>query len=226
MRTLRLKISDLLESAGLPPSEGAPDIAALTPLVLKQFDFLPQPLTITVEGDEVVLQFPEESAIAQAEAARLAQKGGKRAAEGDYAKAIELLQRALKLQPSLHRARRDLAMAYVELGDVENATNHLIEILRLDPEDASNWVVLGNLYLGPKNDPETGEKFLRKALSLRPDDAWALNSLAALAQMKAPGSTASYITNFDRVTAVTTPDGSSVHMAFSAHWLPSILRMR
>ena len=48
MRILRLKISDLLESAGLPPAEGAPDAAALTALVEKQFAFLPQPLTITV----------------------------------------------------------------------------------------------------------------------------------------------------------------------------------
>ncbi len=139
---------------------------------------------VSVDGDEVVIQFAEESAAAQAEAARLAQKGGKRAAEGDYPKAIELLQRALKLQPSLHSARRDLAMSYVELGDAENATDHLIEVLRLDPADTWSWVVLGNLYLGPKNDPDTGEKFLRKALALKPDDAWALNSVAALAHQR------------------------------------------
>lgn len=180
MRTLRLKIRDLLEPDGQQPSDRVPDVTELTLLVLKQFGFLPQPLTITVEGDEVVLQFPEESTAAQAEAARLAQKGAKRAAEGDYARAIDTLKRALKLQPSLHAARRDLAMACVELGDVENATNHLIEVLRLDPTDAWSWVVLGNLYLGPKNDPETGEKFLRKALALKPGDSWALNSLAAL----------------------------------------------
>jgi Tfp pilus assembly protein PilF len=147
---------------------------------MKQYGFLPQPLMITVEGDEVVLQFPKESTADEAEAARLAQKDGKKAAEGDFAKATELLKRALKLQPSLHSARRDLAMACMEMGDAESATNHLIEVLRLDPSDAWSWVVLGNLYLGPKNDPETGEKFLRKALSLKPGDAWALNSLAAL----------------------------------------------
>ena len=180
MRTLRLKIADLLEVEGLPPPTSAPDVTALTPLVLRQYGFLPQPLMITVEGDEVVLQFPKESTADEAEAARLAQKGGKKAAEGDFAKATELLKRALKLQPSLHSARRDLAMACMEMGDAESATNHLIEVLRLDPSDAWSWVVLGNLYLGAKNDPETGEKFLRKALALKPGDAWALNSLATL----------------------------------------------
>ena len=102
----------------------------------------------------------------------------KRAREGDYKKAIGIYKRVLELDPSLHEARRDLAMAYVEIGDVENATNHLIEVLRLDPKDAWSWVVLGNLYIREKGDPETGEKFIRRALDIKPDDAWALNSLA------------------------------------------------
>ena len=55
-------------------------------------------------------------------------------------------------------------MVYMEVGDIENATNHLIEVLRLDPKDAWSWVVLGNLYVREKNDLATGEKFLRKAL--------------------------------------------------------------
>ena len=184
MQTIRLKIADLLDPTGQKPLDKVPDVTVLTPLVLQQYGFLPQPLTITVDGDEVVLQFPAESTSAQSEAARLAQKGSKKAAEGDYAKAIDTLKRALKLQPSLNIARRDLAMTYMELGDVDNATNHLIDVLRLDPTDAWSWVVLGNLYLGPKNDLETGEKFVRKALSIKPGDAWALNSLAALHQKR------------------------------------------
>lgn len=157
---------------------------AVTPLVLKQFGFLPQPLAITIEGDEVVLQFPEESATAQTEAARLAEKAAKRAAEGNYKKAIDIFRRVLELQPSLHKARRDLAMAFVEVGDVDNAINHLIEVLRLDPGDAWSWVVLANIYIREKSDPETGKRFLRKALQIKPDDAWALNSLAVVCQKR------------------------------------------
>jgi tetratricopeptide (TPR) repeat protein len=134
MRTLRLKVKDLFEfEKVLPPA--APDLIVITALVLKQFHFLPQPLTVQLEGDEVVLSFPEESDAAQAQAAPLAERAAKRAAEGDYDKAIGVFKRVLELQPSLHSARRDLAMAYVETGDVDNATNHLIEILRVDPGD-------------------------------------------------------------------------------------------
>jgi Tfp pilus assembly protein PilF len=182
MRILRLKIADLFEFEGETPSSASPDLAAITPLVLKQFGFLPQPLVVHIEGDEVIIQFPEESGAAQAEAARLGEKAGKRAAEGNYPKAIGILKRVLELQPSLHAARRDLAMAYVEIGDVDNATNHLIEVLRLNPKDTWSWVVLANLYIREKSDPDTGEKFLRRALELEPNDAWALNSLAAVCQ--------------------------------------------
>jgi tetratricopeptide (TPR) repeat protein len=179
MRTIRLKISNLFEFEGQPVS-GSPDIATVTALVLKQFGFLPQPVLVQIEGDEVVIQYPEEPAVAQTEAARLAERAGKRAAEGNYEKAIGILKRVLELQPSLHTARRDLAMAYVETGDVDNATNHLIEVLRLNPRDAWSWVVLANLYIREKSDKDTGEKFLRKALEICPNDAWALNSLAAV----------------------------------------------
>lgn len=180
IRTMRLKIAALYEFEGKIPPTNATDLASITPLVLKQFGFLPQPVLVTVEGDEVVIQYPEESTAAQAEAARLAERAGKRAAEGNYEKAIGILKRVLELQPSLHKARRDLAMAYVETGDVDNATNHLIEVLRLDPGDAWSWVVLANLYIREKSDKETGEKFLRKALEIAPNDAWALNSLAGV----------------------------------------------
>ena len=52
----------------------------------------------------------------------------------------------------------------------------------IDPSDSWNWVVLGNLYAGGKGDPETAKKFIRKALELNPNDAWALNSLATFTQ--------------------------------------------
>lgn len=101
----------------------------------------------------------------QAQAERLAERAGKRAAEGHYEKAVGILKRALELQPSLHRARRDLAMAYVKLGDVDNATNHLIEVLRLNPRDAWSWVVLANLYIREKSDNRCRQRHrVRKAV--------------------------------------------------------------
>ena len=183
MRQIRLNISDVFE---IDPQRGddAKDLAAITTYVLKHYAFLPKPIAVTLEGSEVVISFPEEPDVKKEEARRLADRAVKRASEGNYEKAIGIYKRVLELQPSFHSARRDLAMAYVEVGDVENATNHLIEVLRLDPNDAWSWVVLANLYIREKADPCTGEKFLRKALEIQPNDAWALNSLAAVYQKK------------------------------------------
>jgi tetratricopeptide (TPR) repeat protein len=195
MKEIRLKISDLYEIE--PQTRDQPkELAAITAYVLKHYAFLPKPIAVTVEGDEVVILYPEEADTKREEAARLAARAVKRASEGNYQKAVEIYKRALELQPSFHAARRDLAMAYMESGDVENATNHLIEVLRLDPKDAWSWVVLGNLYVREKADLETGEKFLRKALEIKPNDAWALNSLAAGYQKQ--GQTRDAIDYFDK----------------------------
>jgi len=195
MKEIRLKISDLFE---IDPqtAERPKEFAAITEYVLKHYGFLPKPIAVTVEKDEVVISYPEEPDAKREKAASLAERAVKRASEGQYEKAIGIYKRVLELQPSFHAARRDLAMAYMELGDVDNATNHLIEVLRLDPKDAWSWVVLGNLYIREKADLETGGKFIRKALEIKPNDAWALNSLAAGFQKK--GQTREAVDCFDK----------------------------
>ncbi|CAN5832367.1 hypothetical protein BH11VER1_BH11VER1_04700 [soil metagenome] len=145
MRTLRFKITDLYQFEGQTPVNLVTSVTELTPLVLKQFAFLPQPLVIMVEGDEVVLQFPEESNAAQTEATRLAQKGAKRAAEGDYAKAIGIFKRVLELQPSLHSARRDLAKWHLNYEAVEPyPVSELKSELTLDP--SKHFIVQKMVY--------------------------------------------------------------------------------
>ncbi len=119
MPVLRLKLADLqilsASSAESLRTDGVPgDAADLEARIRRQFRFLPDPITVKVEGDEVVVEFPEETPGSRAEASRLAEKAGKRASEGNYGKAIDIYQRVLELQPSLHRARRDLAMIYAE----------------------------------------------------------------------------------------------------------------
>jgi tetratricopeptide (TPR) repeat protein len=48
------------------------------------------------------------------------------------------------------------------------------------PDDAWSLVVLANLYIQKKNDTETGRRLLEKAIEVKPNDSWALNSLAAI----------------------------------------------
>src|SRR5262245_30779753 len=135
MKEIRLKISDLFD---IDPQSGdhPKDLGSITAYVLKHYAFLPMPIAVLVDGDEIVISYPEEADAKRAEAARLVERAVKRAHQGDYKRAIGIYKRVLELDPSFHAARRDLAMAYMEIGDVENTTNHLIEVLRVDPKDA------------------------------------------------------------------------------------------
>jgi len=180
VKSVTIQINDLFEFEGQPVPAQRPDNTVVEAMARRQFEFLRQPLQIEIGDNAVTISFTEESANAQDEAARLAERAAKRAAEGNYDKAIALWKRVLELNPSLHKARRDLAMACMESGDTESAKNHLIEVLRLNPADAWGWVVLGNLYAKNQKDWATAEKFLRRALEIAPNDPWALNGLAAM----------------------------------------------
>lgn len=181
MSSVTVTIADLFEFEGKLPPVVRPDDAIIMAMVQRQFRFLPQPINVRSGPNEVTISFNEESPSAKEEAARLAARASQRAAEGKYSKAISAWKRALELQPTLRSARLDLAMALVERNDTDGAKNQLIEILRLNPRDHWASVVLGNLYIQSENDLVTGEKFLRRALDLAPNDAWALNGLAAIA---------------------------------------------
>jgi len=118
MPILRLNLADLqtlsapsLESLG-EDAVNPGDTADLEARIRSQFRFLPDPFTVKIEGDEVVVEIPEETAGSRAEAARLAEKAGKRASEGNYGKAIDIYQRVLELQPSLHRLQASHRPAY------------------------------------------------------------------------------------------------------------------
>jgi Flp pilus assembly protein TadD len=180
LKTVTIQINDLFEFEGQPAPAQRPDADVIATMARRQFEFLRQPLQIKVGDSTVTITFAEESTNAQDEAIRLAERAAKRAAEGNYDKAISLWKRVLELNPSQPRARRDLAMACMESGDTESAKNHLIEVLRLNPADAWGWVVLGNLYAKNQQDWATAEKFLRRAVEIAPNDPWALNGIAAL----------------------------------------------
>lgn len=179
MHSIRIKIKDLFESIDSDASPTSFLNEAIAARLEETMPFLPRPFSYTVDGDDIVLSY-EGNTAKEEEAQRLAAKAEKRAKQGEYDKAVSILLSALKLDPMLHSARRNLAMTYMELGETDNAINHLIEVLRLDPSDTWSWIVLGNLYIKQKFDHETGEKFLKRALSLNPDETYALNSLAAL----------------------------------------------
>jgi hypothetical protein len=82
VKKIRLKISELFEIDG-ERVDDAKDLAAITNYVAQHYAFLPKPIVVTVEGDEVLISFPEEADAKKEEAARLAARAVKCAGEGN-----------------------------------------------------------------------------------------------------------------------------------------------
>lgn len=175
---LRVPIADLAVLLG--SDAAALDAEGLRAKLADFYGFLPDSAEVVIDNGAVVLSWPDTSSTNKAEAERLAQKAAQRAKRGEHGKARDILKAALELDPSLTDARRDLAMVCVEMGDMDEAKNHLIEVLKLNPNDAWALVILANNYVREDEDFETAKRFLRRALELKPDDPWAMNSLAAV----------------------------------------------
>ena len=92
---------------------------------------------------------------------------------------MQLFKRILERIPNHTEARRNLAMAYLESGDKEQAKNHLIEVLRLDPKDAWSYVILGNIAKSEKRIDQA-DRFYRRAYELKPNDALLLANYGVL----------------------------------------------
>ena len=177
---IEIDVRTLYEFSGRAVPEKLPPLADLEPMVREQFSFLPQPIKVQLDGWRGVITYIKESPNAQAEAKRLQEKAAKRAAQGNYDKAFGILKRVLELEPSNYKARRDLAMVFMEKGKTEESKNQLIEVLGVHPNDVWSLVVLANLYSKYENNSEVAERMLKRALQVKADDPWAMNGLGAV----------------------------------------------
>jgi tetratricopeptide (TPR) repeat protein len=178
MVTLVVRLADL---QFLSPADLAGDLSAaeIVEAIRKQFDYLPGKLRVELSEGIATLHFEEVPSQDQAEARRLAGKAAKRAQSGEFQKAHDIYRRVIELDPTMAEARRELAMVLFELGKMAAAKDELIDALRLRPDDAWSYVVLGNIYLKDDRDFATAARFFTRALELKPKDAFALNGLAA-----------------------------------------------
>jgi len=80
--------------------------------------------------------------------------------EGELEKAISNYQQAIKLMPSFRRAHQNLAFAFARKGELKDAYNHLLEVVRLGGNSGSVMGLLGNCY-------QEQERFQAALLSFR-----------------------------------------------------------
>jgi tetratricopeptide (TPR) repeat protein len=181
MVTILVRLADL-EFLSPHDLSGGLSTYEIVEVIRKQFGYLPGEVDVEINDGVATIQFEEASQQKQMEARRLLEKAAKRAKSGEFRKAQDIYEKVLELDPAMADARRELAMTLFELGDMSAAKDQLIDALRLKPDDAWSYVVLGNVYVKHDRDFATASRFFTRALELKPGDPYALNSLAAVSQ--------------------------------------------
>ena len=102
-------------------------------------------------------------------------------AQGQYEKAIQLLNEEVEKNPASESARQALTTVALRAGDVPLALAQLNSIVALNPQNAVAYVQIGQLQVGQGNVDE-GLAALRKAAEIAPEDVNILLASAALMQ--------------------------------------------
>lgn len=93
-----------------------------------------------------------------------------------FDEAITLFKEVVKICPLHADAFRNMAQAYMMLGDLDKAVDYDIEALKIDAGNLWALVLMGNL-MGRKGDLETAMIYYKKVLEYHPDNIVALNNI-------------------------------------------------
>jgi tetratricopeptide (TPR) repeat protein len=149
-------------------------------LIKDSYGFLSSTLDVSIRDGLAVIELKEEHAKRASEAQKDYLKGVKEAQHGNYQKAVKLFSKMLEVVPQHVDARRNLAMAHLEMGQHQQAKTLLEECLKLDPTNAWSFVLIGNIYAKHERNRPVAEFYYEAGLASSPDDNILLNNYAAL----------------------------------------------
>jgi len=101
-----------------------------------------------------------------------------RLAQGKYRQSIKETDPAMALKDIPTRLLFNRAAAFEHLRDHASAETHLKHLLRIDPEHADALNFLGYLYAETGTNLDEAETLINRALKLKPNDAYYMDSLA------------------------------------------------
>lgn len=89
---------------------------------------------------------------------------------GTPKKAIELLEKCIKIDPTVSNVYVALGFAYFKKGELDKAKNYLLKSVDLDPNNPSALKNLGGFF-GKEGENETALYYLKKSFSINPNDS-------------------------------------------------------
>lgn len=97
--------------------------------------------------------------------------------EADFQGAIGVLTQAVEMDPDNTDLHYDLGVAYDKSGDPENTIAQMKRIIHMDPEHADALNYLGYTYALEGIHLEEAESLIRRALEIKPDSGYILDSM-------------------------------------------------
>lgn len=94
-----------------------------------------------------------------------------------YKDAISVLEKGFKKFPAKVRLLFMTGVYYEKAGDIDSCINVMKDVIRRDATNSSAYNYLGYLYAERGENLDEAEKLIRKALELKPDDGFYLDSL-------------------------------------------------
>ncbi|MHC4616938.1 MAG: tetratricopeptide repeat protein [Planctomycetota bacterium] len=180
MPTIIVRLEDILTSPKNPVDLASLPAEEAVAHVRQVYDFLPDTADISIADGVVTIVVPDASAERAGQALQNHQRAVRMAKRGRYQSAIKLFQGVLEVLPNHLDARRNLAMAHMEMGNSAAAKQCLLQVLQIDPRDTQALLIMGNLYAQAEQDPETAERFYKASYQIDPDDSYLLSSYGGI----------------------------------------------
>lgn len=98
----------------------------------------------------------------------------------NYDLAIEMVNKALKIDPMNPKAYYLKGLIYLDSKDTSTAVSSFQTAIEVDPEHYDSYIALGNVWLD--RDPAFSESYYNQALEIRPESVEALYSMGVLLQ--------------------------------------------
>ena len=149
-------------------------------LIKQAYGFLSPGIDVSIQNGIATISLQEQRADIINKTLKFYQKGVNEAQQGTYAKAIKYFERVIEAIPQHVDARRNLAMAHLETGNVSQARELLRQCLKIDPTDVWTFVLLGNIATRHDRALDVAEFYYEAGLNINPKDNILFNNFATL----------------------------------------------
>lgn len=176
MKKLSLSLDDILIDPDQEVDLEELSVEEAQDVITRCYSFLPPPVEVAISEGVATLSWAGKPPRNPQETEELFQRGVRLGERGNYVRAVDNFKRVLERSPDHVEARRNLGMAYLEMGVVEKGKESLAQAARLAPDDPWTFLLLANVFSKYEGDHEKAARFYRKALALNPNDPFILTS--------------------------------------------------